>query len=230
MKKISYFLFLCFFTVLVPRIAFSDVLPCGKDDASLGGKETQVVGESDIYEGPGEENRKIINKKTSEIMGKVFFHQVDESTVVKCSRGDWTYIKISEPSWLSHVEGWVKSSVLLSIVHDDKGNRIYREENFHWDDVSKKYKKDMVDAMNFLYESGLCKGIHCPFPNPRAQKSWMCFILLAGKGYRRRTSFSIRMISRNGAKSTAKVKSSLMRRGLRLELHQPIFLQNSENI
>lgn len=194
MKKISYFLFLCFFTVLVPRIAFSDVSPCGKDDASLGGKETQVVGESDIYEGPGEENRKIINKKTSEIMGKVFFHQVDESTVVKsmCSRGDWTYIKISEPSWLSHVEGWVKSSVLLSIAHDDKGNRIYREENFHWDDVSKKYKKDMVDAMNFLYESGLCKGMD-PYSlsvsKSKSTKKLDVFYITCGEGVQAKNVF-----------------------------------------
>ena len=168
MKKISYFLFLCFFTVLVPRIAFSDVLPCGKDDASLGGKETQVVGESDIYEGPGEENRKIINKKTSEIMGKVFFHQVDESTVVKsmCSRGDWTY--------------------------DDKGNRIYREENFHWDDVSKKYKKDMVDAMNFLYESGLCKGMD-PYSlsvsKSKSTKKLDVFYITCGEGVQAKNVF-----------------------------------------
>ena len=154
MKKALCFLFMSFLMAF-PRVVFSEVLPCGADDISLGGKETQVVGESDIYEGPGEENRKLINKKTTEIMGTIYFHQIDQSTIVKsmCSKGDWTYVKISEPSWLSHVEGWGKSKVLSSIAHDDKGNRIYREENFHWDDVSKKYKKDMVDAMNFLYES-----------------------------------------------------------------------------
>ena len=127
-------------------------------------------------------------------MGTIYFHQIDQSTIVKsmCSKGDWTYVKISEPSWLSHVEGWVKSKVLSSIAHDDKGNRIYREENFHWDDVSKKYKKDMVDAMNFLYESGLCKGMD-PYSlsvsKSKSTKKMDVFYITCGEGVQAKNVF-----------------------------------------
>lgn len=193
MKKFLYSLIISFL-ILFPQVSIAKTVPCGVDDVSLGGKETQVIGESIVFEGPGEEYKKVINKKASDITRTIRFHQIDESTIVKsmCYKDNWTYIKIIEPSWLSHVEGWVDSSILLSIQKDDNGNRIYRAENFHWDNISKKYKKDIVDAMNFLYESNLCKPMDpysLSFSKSKSTKEKDVFYISCGEGIKSKNVF-----------------------------------------
>lgn len=188
MKKFVSLLCICIFTILIPHIAVSDVLPCGQNDIPLDGtQDIQVIGESYVYEGPSEESRKVINQKASQNIGTIIFHSIDVSTTVKsiCSNDEWTYIKISEPSWLTHVEGWVKSNVLRPIIRDEKNNRIYTEEDFYWDNISKKYNNDMVDAMNFLNASGICKGMQpysLSYSRTRSTTNLDVFYITCGEG------------------------------------------------
>jgi len=161
MKKI-FFLFVisCFLPVCVD----ADTIKCSPQDADLGGIERAVNSTQHVYEGPSSSYKKVVNQKTSSIMGRVVFHTIDESTTVRamCIHESYAYIKILTPSWLTHVEGWVDSSSLRGIKKDGNGNQIYEEGDFHWDSSSTKYKKDIVDAMNFLIESKACNKIE-PF-------------------------------------------------------------------
>ena len=168
MKKL-FFLFVisCF----LPVYADADTIKCSPQDTDLGGIEHAVNSTQHIYEGPSSSYKKIINQKTSSIIGRVVFHTVDESTTVKamCIHESYAYIKILTPSWLTHVEGWVGSSSLRGIKKDRNGNQIYEEGDFHWDSASMKYKNDVVDAMNFLIESKSCNKID-PFSLSRSSR------------------------------------------------------------
>lgn len=137
------------------------MIPCAPNDTNLGKIEVGVKHESSLYEGPSENHRKVINKKASEVLGTIHFHVIDTSTTVEaiCQRGDFAYVKIKTPSWLNDVEGWAKADSLKNIKRDRAGNRIYEETDFHWDKHTTKYKKDLVNAMNFLIDSGMYSDI-----------------------------------------------------------------------
>lgn len=140
-----------------PVVSFAAMVSCAPEDTSLGKIEVGVLYDTPLYEGPSEKYRKVINKKASEILGTIHFHQIDPSTTVEavCQRGDYAFVKIKTPSWMTDVQGWAKSDSLRNIKKDSAGNRIYEEKDFYWDKHTKKYKKDIVNAMNFLVDSGM---------------------------------------------------------------------------
>lgn len=150
---------LCSFLAIFvwPAASYAVMTTCAPDDTNLGRIEVGVLYDANLYEGPSENYRKVINRKASEALGTIHFHQIDTSTTVEaiCQRGEFAYVKIKTPSWMKHVEGWAKADSLRSIKRDSSGNRIYVEEDFHWDKHTKKYKKDIVNAMNFLVDSGM---------------------------------------------------------------------------
>ena len=169
MKKI--FLLLTM-SIFMPVFVYADTISCSPTDINLGGIETAVNSSQNVYEGPSNSYKKIINRKATAVLGGVHFHQIDVSTVVKsiCSRDGFTYIKIISPSWLTHVEGWVDSSSLRKIKRDINGNQIFEESDFHWDSESSKFKKDIVDAMNYIVENNICKKID-PYSLSKSSKS-----------------------------------------------------------
>lgn len=93
-------------------------------DAStkITGEKYNVIGSGiNIRKGPGTEFDKIINQKATDIMKTTHYISVDDSTTVfeECVRGDWSWIRVTEPDWLkeSH-KGWIVSRYL------DKGQDI----------------------------------------------------------------------------------------------------------
>lgn len=169
MKKLFFALVVSFF---LPAYVNAETTKCSPQDTDLGGIEYAVTSTQHVYQGPSSSYKKIINQKASSVMGRAHFHVIDQSTTVKamCMHDSYAYIRILTPSWLTHVEGWVESSSLRGIKKDIDGKQVYEESDFHWDSASMKYKKNIVDAMNFLVESKICSTID-PFSLSKSSKS-----------------------------------------------------------
>lgn len=101
------------------------VLEDCSNGAKLTGKQYNVIGTSiNIRSGPGMNHKKLVNEKATKILGKTHYLSIDDTTIVfeKCTKANWSWIRILEPDWLRKTHrGWVLSKFL------DKGQIISRD-------------------------------------------------------------------------------------------------------
>lgn len=76
-----------------------------------------------IREAPGENSKKVINKKATEALGETQYCEVDYSVKVAVleTKDKWTKIKVMVPEWVSdsHI-GWIPSKYLISGDEEEK--------------------------------------------------------------------------------------------------------------
>jgi len=65
--------------------------------------------------GPGTNYDKVINEKTSKILKKTIYASVDYSVKVleEETNGNWSKIKVVEPSYLSNRQGWIPTKYII---------------------------------------------------------------------------------------------------------------------
>ena len=103
-----------------------------------------------IYKFPDKKSEKLVNEKATDVFGKTEYYEVGKTETVRriCVLPQWTKIKIEDPAYLSNVIGWVPNSSLRKIDWDKDGKRIYSEKDVAWDKDTKKYKRQIVAAIN----------------------------------------------------------------------------------
>jgi len=72
---------------------------------------------------PGENAKKLVNEKATQIFGETHYCQVDFSTKVEVleTKNAWSKIKVVEPEWLSETHvGWIPSKYLISKEDEEK--------------------------------------------------------------------------------------------------------------
>lgn len=109
-----------------------------------------VTGSHPVHTDPGADTPRLRNEKASKALGKPHFHQIDASTMVRrlCVRGDWTEVQITSPDWLTFVRGWVPRKALRGVETSDDGERVYVEEDFHWDADTRRHKPQIIAVVN----------------------------------------------------------------------------------
>jgi hypothetical protein len=72
--------------------------------------------------GPGTNYDKVINEKTSKILKKTIYASVDYSVkvVVEETNGNWSKIKVVEPSYLIYHKGWIQSKYIIKKGQTEK--------------------------------------------------------------------------------------------------------------
>ena len=79
-------------------------------------------GDIPIFQGPGEDTGRIVNKKASEMLGRTHYVQIDESTTIyeECVNGQWSYIRLISPDYLRHShKGWILSKFVNEALQED---------------------------------------------------------------------------------------------------------------
>lgn len=72
--------------------------------------------------GPGTNYEKVVNEKTSKILKKTIYASVDYSVkiVEEETKGNWSKIKVVEPSYLSSHQGWIQTKYIIKKEQTEK--------------------------------------------------------------------------------------------------------------
>ncbi|MGQ7792966.1 hypothetical protein ACUN0C_11200 [Faunimonas sp. B44] len=114
------------------------------------GDVVAVSGDYDVRSSPSENAGRIKNVKASEALRSTVYHRIDNSTTVRrlCVDRDWTLVQIVSPEWLTHVRGWVPDTTLREIERTASGERVYKEEDFIWDEDTSAFKPQILQIVN----------------------------------------------------------------------------------
>lgn len=76
----------------------------------------------ELRKGPGTNYEKVINEKTSRILKKTIYASVDYSVKVveEETNGNWSKIKVVEPSYLSSRQGWIQTKYIIKKEQTEK--------------------------------------------------------------------------------------------------------------
>ena len=70
-----------------------------------------VIGDGHLlYTLPNNQAPAVVNSVASQTFGATKYHTIDTSTRVKiqCEKGEWVFVQLTEPEWLTDVKGWTK--------------------------------------------------------------------------------------------------------------------------
>ena len=72
--------------------------------------------------GPGTNYEKVVNEKTSKILKKTIYASVDYSVniVEEETKGNWSKIKVVEPSYLNSHQGWIQTKYIIKKEQTEK--------------------------------------------------------------------------------------------------------------
>ena len=127
---------------------------CGPRTATTGSTYAISGTSINVRKGPGTQHDRIVNEQASGILKKTVYVQLDNSVTVHeaCRDGDWSYVWVVEPDWLSDSHrGWIASRFLRPIERDTGGKRIFTEEDFIWDKKTRSYKDLIVRGVNKIH-------------------------------------------------------------------------------
>lgn len=107
----------------------------------------QVLGSSSLYAEPKDGAEKLINKKSTELLGEVDYLSIDKSCKVKIleEQDGWVKIQVTEPDWLtsSHI-GWVKRNIVAMPSEIKEDTSVYEENK----DYQVMYEKTIGTMLN----------------------------------------------------------------------------------
>lgn len=110
----------------------------------------KLIGENiTIYNGPGENFDKLINKNATELIGKTQYCNADNTFLVEVieHKGEWTKIKTIQPEHLSDTyNGWIKTKF---IKKDNKPDVIKELDALSFE-IIKEVKKPVVTNYHIL--------------------------------------------------------------------------------
>ena len=109
-----------------------------------------VTGSHDLHELPDLNASKTKNDGASNLWGRTIYYHINNSMTVRrvCAQKDWTEVRIVTPDTLTHLHGWVRNTSLREIQYNATGDRIFVEEDFHWDDDTAEFKPQIVAVVN----------------------------------------------------------------------------------
>lgn len=125
-------------------------------------REVAVTGEMALRLHAGEDAKRMINQKATEIMGDTQYQNVDQTARLSetCRQAEWSKVRFLGPEWLTHVEGWVPARALRTVTASKDGKRTYVAQDFYWDKDTKAYKAELVPVVNRLVrESSDCATV-----------------------------------------------------------------------
>lgn len=69
-----------------------------------------ISGRHLLYELPNDKSSAVVNIKASKVFGTTQYHGIDTSVRVKiqCIQGEWVFVQLTMPEWLTHAKGWTK--------------------------------------------------------------------------------------------------------------------------
>jgi neutral trehalase len=94
-------------------------------------------------------------------------------------------VQITNPSWLSGIEGWAPNSVFRNIERNADGKRTYVEEDVYWDEHSNPYRQNIVAKINELSHEDRCREIDpqsVALSPTRGSKESPVFFVTCGSG------------------------------------------------
>ncbi|MCY0389926.1 hypothetical protein OVY01_22565 [Robbsia sp. Bb-Pol-6] len=131
---------------------------------------------------------KLINEKATALSHTTQYMDVDGTTTVteQCTMGIWSRVQVTDPEWLSDTYiGWIPTQALRKPQVDAKGVKIYTEADFLFDDVTRPYKKDIIDGVNRIHrENARCGDIDptSAYITSESTKARPAFYVTCGKG------------------------------------------------
>ena len=151
--------FLCL--VVASPGAFAAAEACGTS-AKSSDKSYLVRETTYLRSNPSPSSSKLVNEKGSKSLGEKVYMSIDSSSKVQeeCTRADWSRVAITVPEWLSTQVGWVPSKVLRKAAVDANGIREFVEDDFLFDNSTRKYKKVIIAGANKVHrENARCRTI-----------------------------------------------------------------------
>jgi hypothetical protein len=116
-----------------------------------------------VRTGPGAKFPKIINQKATAIFGETHYITLDNSVTVKenCRSNGWSQVEVVDPNYFSASHrGWIETKALRQQQVSADGKRVFTEEDFIWDKVTRPYKDIIVKGVNKIYrENSRCSEI-----------------------------------------------------------------------
>lgn len=101
-----------------------------------------------IRTGPGNEFKRVVNKKATDIMHETQYATVDSTVTVRelCRHEGWSQIVVIVPDWLSESHrGWVASKYLVAMRDAAAG---FVDDNFVFDEKTVRYKDIIIKGVN----------------------------------------------------------------------------------
>lgn len=174
----------------LPYGAFAERIQSCTSAATKTGKTYKVNGSGvTVRQGPGENFGKIVNQKATDILKKTIYIKVDKSVTVyeECSEGEWSKIRVTDPSYLSESHrGWVESKYLRAKKTDLSGAEVFTEADFSFTDKTRPYKNIIIEGVNKVHrEKSRCKKIDpssAYISGSKGTKSNPVFFVTCGEG------------------------------------------------
>lgn len=124
------------------------------------GDVVDVLGKNNtLYAIPKDKSTAIVNEKATKALGETYYQLIDSTTKVQvqCTYEDWVKVRITEPDYLDSVVGWTSAKNLAMPLKNGEF-RTFTENDIYWDEQTKKYKAQIVKAINRIHrENELCK-------------------------------------------------------------------------
>lgn len=107
----------------------------------------QVLRSSELFAEPKDGAEKLINQKSTQLLGEVDYLSIDRSCKVKIleEQDGWVKIQVTEPDWLtsSHI-GWVKRNIVAMPSEIKEDTSVYEENK----DYQVMYEKTIGTMLN----------------------------------------------------------------------------------
>ena len=107
----------------------------------------QVLRSSELFAEPKDGAEKLINQKSTQLLGEVDYLSIDKSCKVKIleEQDGWVKIQVTEPDWLtsSHI-GWVKRNIVAMPSEIKEDTSVYEENK----DYQVIYEKTIGTMLN----------------------------------------------------------------------------------
>lgn len=146
------------------RSGFSEAVSRECAGANVTGVEYGVAGTRiNVRKGPGISHERIVDRNAARTPGETRYVQIDDRVTVleACRKGDWSFIQVVEPEWLSDShQGWVASRFLRDPLPRTAGVQVFTEKDFVWDENTSPYKDTIIADVNRIrQENGRCEEI-----------------------------------------------------------------------
>lgn len=172
------------------RTRFKDAVSRECAGANVTGAEYSVAGTRiNVRKGPGISNERIVDRNAGSTPDETRYVQIDNRVTVweACRKGDWSFIQVIEPDWLSDShQGWVASRFLREPPPRAAGVKVFTEKDFIWDENTSPYKDTIVAAVNRIRrEDSGCEEIDpssMAFSHSRSVPGKPVFSVVCGQG------------------------------------------------
>ena len=123
-----------------------------------------VIGDEHLlYTLPNDKAPAVINKKASEIFHTKEYHHISTSARVKvhCEKGDWVFVQLTMPEWLTYVKGWTKREYLKPLYAKSGEPTKALDSNLSLNDIPSITTSDNLTKADLAWHAINTYGFDC---------------------------------------------------------------------